>query len=93
MYGDSIINTGVHDLQNEDGLLLYPNPTESKVELFYENIAYTKVDVYNVFGQRIFAKHYCRSVDLSAYGNGLYLFAICDLKKQLTFTRVVVLKK
>ena len=90
---NSPVVTGLDEYPGENGLLLYPNPTSSKVELHYDNHSDVSVEVFDIFGKLILEKINCTTVDLSPYSNGLYLFRITDLKKQLSFSRMVVLKK
>jgi len=93
VYLDSTQTTGIYEYPTDAGLLLYPNPTTSIVNLSHESISDSKVEVYDIFGQLILSKRNCASVDLSTYGNGLYMFVVTDLKNQVSHSKMVVLRK
>lgn len=85
------INNEMNHTKEDGGLNVYPNPTNSKLYIDYNNIENTQVAVFNIFGQRIIEKSKCNSLDLTAYNKGLYLLVLNDKKKNITISRMIVL--
>jgi hypothetical protein len=70
--GLSIGNVGVQTEQ----IKIYPNPTESTV--FIESPVNVLVSVKDVTGKTIYEARETKSVDLSKFADGVYLFSISD---------------
>ncbi len=85
------INSNKHINTMDGGLNIYPNPTDSKLNIEYNNIENTFLTVYNIQGQKIIERKCCKNIDLSNYNKGLYLVVLKDSKKELTFTKRIIL--
>ena len=71
----------------ESAFKVYPNPTNGKVTVEGENIA--AIAIYSAAGQLINVVN-TTTVDMSAYGTGVYFFNIVDSANNTTVQRVVV---
>ena len=91
----SQVTTGINDEMNHNikdgGLNVYPNPTNSKIQIDYNNIDNSQIVIYNIFGQKIIEKSKCNTLDLSAYNKGLYLLVLTDKNKETSYSRMIVL--
>jgi PKD repeat protein len=77
--------TGIDDLESDDQIKVFPNPTSGMVQLFLkEPLAEdSKIQVYNTLGRlmQTVSKHkgeQTSQVDLSGFPNGLYLIRVCS---------------
>jgi hypothetical protein len=97
VYDDpSQVPTGLGNLYDDgsnDDLVLYPNPTKGKVHVLCENLKNTKVEVYNIFGQKVFDGFNLSTIDLSSNSNGLFLFVVTDLRNGKSYSKMVVVNK
>ena len=67
---------------NQEKILLYPNPINSKFSVVYENIEH--VEIFNEFGQLILrTQEYC-DIDLSSQSNGMYFIKVITDNQILT---------
>ena len=79
----SIINNlGIDDLKN-DGFLLYPNPTNSKVFFDNSKFNFREVAIYNSLGQEVAKSIFSNSlngqeIDMSSLAGGVYLLNFFD---------------
>jgi len=89
---------GNADLSEED-VLIYPNPFNSKINLKLtssENIEEFKVEVFNLFGQNVYATveqnvfgQLNREIDLSQLGNGIYLVKVSENGRQVLSKKLI----
>lgn len=81
----SDIVTGLNEVENEAGLMVFPNPTEGLVNIGVDLPSATnlKMNVYNVVGELVFsanqgvgAGRQMHTLDLSELANGTYMINI-----------------
>lgn len=65
---------GIED-QTENNFTLYPNPTKGKLQ-FQTNQEISLVEVYNLFGQKVFETK--TEIDLTNLGSGVYFVKVKD---------------
>jgi len=80
------------NLMNES-FQIFPNPTCDKIQIKYENNDNIKVEVFNIFGQKIMEEFNCKVIDMTARENGLYLVVLNDIAKKISTSKVLVVKK
>ncbi len=75
---DSFIKTNIR---------VYPNPTAGLLKISNPNfIKINKVEVYNIYGQKLSSKFKNNSIDLNAFRSGIYMIKMIDENgKQGTF--------
>lgn len=79
-FAESVV--GIDELQNDDLLGVYPNPTTGLVYMNYGKTANAQVDVVNVLGENLlrinrnFNAGHLNTLDLSALENGVYFVNI-----------------
>ena len=64
-----------------DGILIFPNPSNGKIYIELKNHYFERLEITNPLGQIIYSSlidndYYEESVDLSKYGNGIYLINV-----------------
>ncbi len=65
----------------KSNLVLYPNPASSIVKIHNPNdIQITKVEVFNLYGQKLISKKEVESIDLSNLSKGVYFIRVHDLE-------------
>lgn len=70
---------GVDDSFIKTNLTLYPNPTRGILKISNPNaVQISKIEVFNIYGQRIAMKKHEVSVDLSSYSSGIYFVRVED---------------
>ena len=61
---------------------IYPNPTSGNLYI----TAYNKlhlVEIYNIFGEKLYSNHYQNSINVSTYPSGIYILRILDFDYQV----------
>jgi spore germination protein YaaH len=70
---------GVDDSFIKTNLALYPNPTRGLLKISNPNaVQINKVEIFNMYGQRIALKKQAVSVDLSRFSSGIYFVRVED---------------
>lgn len=86
---DAACPEGINDLKGS--VNIYPNPATSVVTINGKDVA--KVEVYNVVGQMVEMKTgEIRTIDVSTYNNGIYLFRVYDSNNNVVTKRIMVTK-
>ena len=85
-------NVGINDHLVKDGrITVYPNPTSGKFTIKSNN-AISAVEIYNVFGERIYPDYQFNqqaSLDLSSQTKGIYLVKVY-IGTKIYFSKIVV---
>jgi hypothetical protein len=67
---DSFIKQNIH---------LYPNPTTDKINISNPNgIELKKVEIFNVYGQKLLRKSHKNTIDIHGFSRGIYIIKIED---------------
>ena len=74
-------------------LSLYPNPTTAELFIDAGNISIAKIKVYNLLGHLMYAGPYERSIDVSAYDSGMYLFQARSNNNEILIRKFVVAER
>jgi len=83
------IDLGVKEINDLEGVKVYPNPTFSTVTI--ETNDFSKVEIYNIFGQLLQTAK-TQVVDVSTFNAGVYFFKIFDIEGNSITKRVVVVR-
>jgi len=83
------ITVGVKEINDLEGVKVYPNPAFSAVTI--ETNDFSKVEIYNIFGQLLQTAK-TRVVDVSTFNAGVYFFKIFDTAWNNVSKRVVVVR-
>jgi len=80
-------------------ILVYPNPFNDIVSVSVQankNIDYLELDVFNMFGQKIYTKKHknaigeiTHKIDLGNYANGIYFISIKENGKQVYSKKII----
>lgn len=87
-------NTGVKEVNFNDGIKLYPNPVTDKLHIEVENNDATDITVCNINGQ-VLINHVIASgkeIDMSSLTNGVYLINLLNKKTIVSTKKIVVIK-
>jgi hypothetical protein len=90
---DSLVTTGYNTLILNNGIGVYPNPTNSMLFLEVGQITDFKVDLYDIHGRALLHDANIRQLNLAQFVNGLYIVLITDKASKRTYHNMVVLKK
>jgi len=60
---------------------VYPNPTSSTIQLSQE---VDKIEIYNLFGEKLYSQNNTQEADISAYPKGVYLVKIEFLENHIS---------
>jgi hypothetical protein len=74
----NVYTTGVKKIQ-EEGILIYPNPTSEKINFEFANNNIQKIIIYDISGRALIKKTEIRkkeTIDLSSLKNGFYIINI-----------------
>ena len=69
---------GIEDIKEDNSITLYPNPTNSEVNISSENII-NSVEIFNSLGQRVYysvVNYNTKTIDISSFVNGVYILGI-----------------
>ncbi len=66
---------GIDEANFTNGIAIYPNPTSGFIQIETKNALFTKVEVYNILGNKIMTSTR-NNLNLSLYGAGIYLLKI-----------------
>lgn len=79
------ISMGVEeDVKNENNILIYPNPVNSRLYVVLENQLIKEVEILDL-GGKVLLKGYSNSIDVSALPRGIYFISIST--KEMTVSR------
>lgn len=74
---------GIDDIRDVDGFQISPNPANDHFNISSVDEQITKVDIFNILGQRVLDIHYTGTmserINISSLKSGLYLVKINDL--------------
>jgi photosystem II stability/assembly factor-like uncharacterized protein len=74
IYKRNILDLGILDIYDDEIIKIYPNPTNNKFSIEYENIEY--VEIFNEFGQLILKPKNYHDINLICQPNGVYFIKI-----------------
>lgn len=76
-------NTGINDINCQNNLVLYPNPSNGRFFIVFNNLTYKylNIDVINIAGQTIWSKEaviddYIYEIDLDNVSKGFYYLKV-----------------
>lgn len=82
---------GIDQLNSENVLLTYPNPSQGKfmVEAKIENVTSFNLEIYSITGDKVFVQNNLKvkspqAIDLSNLSKGIYVMKVNDHKKVYT---------
>lgn len=87
--------SSVVDLQNNDKVNIYPNPTSDKLTIEFKGFKNAFVTIYDITGKVIYRSNELKSmftIDVSTYDKGVYFIDILDLNKDVISKQKVVIK-
>jgi len=89
-------NVGVQNLNYDQKMIIYPNPSKGKVNVQYSTMVNQKrtIEIFNSLGSKVLSIPFVSdetSIDLSGFNDGLYMFKMTE--GLTTTTRKVILKK
>ena len=86
---------GINDNELADGFKLFPNPTSGLLNIEFNGHTSATIDLFNVLGERVLTNTFnaagLRTVDLSAFSNGVYYLNVTANGE--TVTKKVTLSK
>jgi len=97
---DSCSSTGINDVRVINSFIVYPNPSKGLITVLFNaaTIDNYNVKLTNTLGQVVyeeqisnFSGEYSKQVDISAYGNGIYLFSVSSSKAE-GVKKILILK-
>lgn len=95
LYLDDIVLdvvTGVAEHSNNE-IKIYPSPAKDVLNINYNNMS--KIDVYNVVGQKVFSKEVTSdniAINTSSFPNGTYVLKISTIDKGIISKKFIVFK-
>ena len=64
----------------KQNIRLYPNPTSGKVNILNPNrIELKKIEIYNIYGQKLLDRFQNNKIDMQNFSNGIYFIKIEDM--------------
>ena len=75
------IPTGIKEIESKFNLLIFPNPTEEKINIQFDNFYNTTILIYNTFGEIVLTKKLTdriSQVDISSLNNGVYYISVAN---------------
>jgi hypothetical protein len=87
-------NLGLDDNEIIENLILYPNPTTSKVFFDNTNSNFSEVVIYNYLGQEVGKTTFSETVnnqeiDLSSFASGVYVLRFSNLEKKYQSVKII----
>jgi len=77
--------SGINNLQNDNGIKIYPNPTTDFISIdIIENIT-SKIEFFNIYGQSVFFKvidNKHEQIDISNLKSGIYIIEVSNSKSK-----------
>lgn len=76
---NNLITTSTNDINNENQLMIFPNPTHSIVKISTEHSKFSeddRIEIYSIMGEKIFSSKIHSqetNIDLSNYAKGTYI--------------------
>ncbi|MBX7180643.1 MAG: aryl-sulfate sulfotransferase [Bacteroidia bacterium] len=93
-YFNFSISIGVDTPESQVLTTVFPNPSNGKV--YINNIGLNgesfNVEVFDPVGRSILTAANSKEIDLSGYGNGIYLLAIAEQGKSTVYKRIMIIK-
>lgn len=77
----------LEDIQNENTVLLYPNPSE---DIVFFNKSFKQIDIYNAIGKSISAFKDVKEINISNIKSGLYILKLTDYENKIYNKRLII---
>ena len=69
---------GIESIVEDNSITIYPNPTNSEVNISSENII-NSIEIFNSLGQRVYQEKInsnTKTIDISSFTNGVYILGV-----------------
>jgi hypothetical protein len=69
---------GVESIIEDNSITIYPNPSNSEVNISSENII-NSIEIFNSLGQRVYqsvVNSNTKTIDISSFVNGVYILGV-----------------
>ncbi len=84
--------TAIKESSNDDGVLLYPNPTSGKLKLIIQNLKEKEscmIKITDMLGREVKQLNFEEEIDISDLENGIYFVAILQNGKTLGVKKII----
>ncbi len=92
---DLFVNTSIEDYKTDNGFVLYPNPSNGKVNISLKNAMDAEIKVYSLLGNVILRKETNQSFvsfDMSDYERGVYFVSVRKKNNNQTYTTKLIVQ-
>jgi hypothetical protein len=72
------VAAGLDDIIYADGIEVYPNPAYDRIQIKMPTTAYFKMEIYDVFGRRLFTEYNKKDIDIISLSKGVYSLIIIN---------------
>jgi serine protease len=91
-YDGMVTTTAINNFENEESVLIYPNPTNNLFNISQTNTSFNLVEIYSLSGTLIYKSELSlssESIDMTGYSKGMYLVKLSNAKKSI-FKKIVL---
>jgi hypothetical protein len=74
---------------NTSNVAVYPNPTNDYFILSDPKQSISNVEIFDVFGKKVYSQLHGNTIDASAFSKGLYIVKIYSINKQVSVLKII----
>ena len=74
----SDIYTGIFKNYYNSNIKIFPNPTNKILNIEKRNFLVKRIEIYSIWGNKVFECEYCNTINISEFPDGIYLLKIID---------------
>ena len=78
-----VLTTSINDINLANALKIYPNPSTGKFSIESNGIAYNRIEIYNIMGEKVLQQT-SKDIDITNSPKGIYFVEIYDGDKMYT---------
>jgi len=80
--------TSVQTIVNND-CYVFPNPVDDVLTVSSPNNTLLKIEIFNMFGQKVYSQAYKNTIDISFLPTGLYFLKVYDTNEQVSVFKII----
>lgn len=74
---------------NTSNVAVYPNPTNDYFIISDPNQTISSVEIFDVFGKKVYSQLHGNTIDASSFSKGLYIIKIYSINKQVSVFKII----
>ncbi len=90
LYIAESIPVNTPEIYSDITLRVFPNPSKEIINIEKSNSSISKIEIYNIFGTKVYESEICQSVNISQFTSGLYFLRFIDDNEHVVYIEKVI---